>query len=178
MFERESARLAHIWQSKKDSLNFTHGITNGELGLISVCIAFLRYFWEKHYGEKFRETSSTFPPSSWTSLTPYYNLISERWGLNLEERSEERSRGEDSRNEDSSEKLKKRKKKSRIVKIRKGTLVLRQTFVVPFHRYCRFNIKQRPDIQRVETNYASIESKKRCALGATCSSPCRKDHDL
>lgn len=167
MFERESARLAHIWQSKKDSLNFTHGITNGELGLISVCIAFLRYFWEKHYGEKFRETSSTFPPSSWTSLTPYYNLISERWDLNLEKRSEERSRGEDSRNEDSSEKLKKRKKKSRIVKIRKGTL-----------RYCRFNIKQRPDIRRVETNYASIESKKRCALGATCSSPCRKDHDL
>lgn len=44
MFERESARLAHIWQSKKNSLNFTHGITNGELGLISVCIAFLRYF--------------------------------------------------------------------------------------------------------------------------------------
>lgn len=124
MFERESARLAHIWQSKKDSLNFTHGITNGELGLISVCIAFLRYFWGKDYlyGEKFRETSSTFPPSSWTSLTPYYNLISERWDLNLEKRSEERSRGEDSRNEDSSEKLKKRKKKSRIVKIRKGTL--------------------------------------------------------
>lgn len=114
MFERESARLAHIWQSKKDSLNFTHGITNGELGLITVCIAFLRYFWGKHYlyREKFRETSNTFPPSSWTSLTPYYNLISERWGLNLEERSEERLRGEDS-----SEKLKKRKKKSRIVKL-------------------------------------------------------------